>query len=56
MSRRIKARTCPRTPKPHYKFRRGDGARGSPCEIRRRQWVALARDIISQGEAHEAGR
>jgi hypothetical protein len=32
------------------------GARGSPCEIRRRQWEALARGIISQGEAHDAGR
>jgi hypothetical protein len=29
-------------------------SQGSPCEIRRKQWEALARGIISQGEAHEA--
>jgi hypothetical protein len=39
---------------PHPEFHRGNGARGSPREIRWRQWEALARGIISQGEAHEA--
>jgi hypothetical protein len=34
----------------------GNGARGLPCEIRRRQWEALARGINSQGEAREAWR
>jgi hypothetical protein len=43
-----------RTPRPEC--RRGNGARGSPSEIRRRQWEALARGIISQGKAHEAWR
>jgi len=33
--------------------RRGNGARGAPCEIRRRQWEALARGIISQGSPSE---
>jgi hypothetical protein len=29
-----------------YKCRRGNGARGSPCEIRRRQWEALAQALF----------
>ena len=33
-----------------------DGSHGPPCEIRRRQWEALVQGIISQGEAHDAGR
>jgi hypothetical protein len=33
----------------HSECRRGNGARGSPREIRRRQWDALAWGIISQG-------
>jgi len=41
---------------PISECRRGNGARGSPCEIRRRQWEALARGIISQGAAHDAWR
>jgi hypothetical protein len=35
---------------------KADGPRGSPCEIRQRQWETLARGIISQGEAHETWR
>jgi len=41
---------------PHSECRTGNGARGSPREIRRRQWEALAWGIISQGETHDAGR
>ena len=41
---------------PHSECRRGNGARGSPCEIRRRQWEALARGIISQGSPCEIRR
>jgi hypothetical protein len=29
-----------------YKCRRGNGARGLPCEIRQRQWVALAQALF----------
>jgi hypothetical protein len=49
-SRRTKARTCPRTPKPHSEFRRGNGSR----QLGARSWAMTEIRLVAL-KSHESG-